>query len=87
MKMDAYSFGLLCLWILTIDEFGAGSLLNRLRSEVCPIDLAHKFVESLTGARKEDCLKLHQLFHLTLARDADERSGDFVKISQLFEYW
>ena len=86
MKMDAYSFGLLCLWILTIDEFGAGSLLNRLRSEVRPVDLAHSFVESSTDARKEDRLKLHQLFHLTLAHDPNERSGDFVKISQLFEY-
>ena len=87
MKMDAYSFGLLCLWILTFDELGAGSLLNRLRSEIGPIDLAHNLVESSTGASKEDCLKLHQLFHLTLAPDPDERSGDFIKISQLFECW
>ena len=86
MKMDAYSFGLLCLWILTIDEFGAGGLLNMLRSEVRAIDLALNFVESSADARKEDCLKLHHLFHLTLAHDPDERSGDFVKISQLFEY-
>ena len=87
MKMDAYSFGLVCLWILTIFELGVGSLLNRLRSGIYALDLADNFVKSSIDASKEDCLKLRQLFHLTLAHDADERSGDFVKISQLFKYW
>lgn len=87
MKMDAYSFGLLCLWVLTIDKLGAGILLNRLRSEVCPSDLAHNLVKSSTGASKQNCLKLHQLFYLTLAHDSDVRIENFVKISQLFEYW
>ena len=84
MKMDAYSFGVLCLWIILIEKYGAGSLLDSLRSDNCPLDLAHQSVESSFGSTKEDRLKLHELFDLTLARSPDERSGDFVHLSRLF---
>lgn len=85
MKMDAYSFGVLCLWIITIEIIGADSLRDSLSTDISSLDLAHRLVDSSTGANQQERLLLHQLFNLTLQEDTESRCGDLVQILQLFE--
>ena len=85
MRMDAYSFGVLCLWIITVENTGADSLLDSLSTGINLLVLAHRLVDSSTGANQQERVILHKLFDLTLQEDTKSRCGDLVQILQLFE--
>jgi hypothetical protein len=84
MKMDAYSFGMLCLWVVFIEYFDSQSLLHVLKSGYQPLNLAHQLVRSSFGLAERHCIVLDQLFGLTLEEKPDDRSEDFVQIAACF---
>lgn len=77
MKMDAYSFGLLCLWLLfyagkcTIDKFH-----EELSSEDDKLEIARRKVDEVISA-EEVKGQLRRFFEKALAKEKVNREGDF----------
>ena len=94
-KMDAYSFGMLCLWLLFFSTQGegndegknGGSFRNALQRRGPALGLASVLVASETRFDKEGRENLRELFRLTLERDPLQRSSDFAKFASLLGRW
>lgn len=81
-KMDAYSFGLLCVWILfynTVDKKGQ-SFYEEVEEMPILID-SHLANASLPQQTKD---RLQTLFSLTLAKNSASRGFDFDYFLRLF---
>lgn len=82
--MDAYSFGLLCLWLL----FYAGKkamaeFKEELSLEEDKLEIARRKVEEASGddgLDREVKGRLRRLFERALAREKEDREGDFGEL-------
>jgi serine/threonine protein kinase len=87
MKMDAYSFGMLCLWLMFYNtiEYPDRNFLNDLESEdkLPPLALAHQLIMTTTGLDDKWQSNLRQVFNLTLVHDQGRRCSDFVHLLRL----
>ena len=86
MKMDVYSFGLVCLWLLFFNsEKSHNDFLTALHNQTNLLDLSH----SLARAEAEQlnstvCERINLLnfFDLALANDPRQRSFSFQELMQ-----
>lgn len=85
--MDAYSFGILCLWLIFYNskEYPDRNFLDDLESDdkLPALDLAHQLITTSTRLDDERRSSLDQVFNLILAGDQDERSSDFEQLLYL----
>lgn len=82
VKMDVYSFGMLCLWLLF---YHSGETAHRkfyedLKSEKATLILAHQLVIGMTDVSDEQRSNIHQLFDLSLAIDPAKRCSYFGEL-------
>jgi serine/threonine protein kinase len=85
MKMDAYSFGMLCLWLLFYNT--AGDVKHRFYDDLNletprPI-LASQHVKTAVSLGDQRRSNLHQLFERTLSNDPINRTADFTQLLDL----
>lgn len=85
MKMDMYSFGILCLWLLfyNTQENTTCDFYNHLNSAETASVLAHELIMAMGGLDDQRRCNLSQLFDLTLADNPAERSSDFNQLISL----
>lgn len=81
-NMDAYSFGMLCLWLIlymSLDspEAMVGQFENLSERSGDMYDAATSLIESHVGLQTPRKEKLDKLFSLTLINDPNCRSFDF----------
>jgi serine/threonine protein kinase len=87
MKMDVYSFGMLCLWLLfynTVEGNTTRDFYNHLNSMENVLVLAHQSIAAIAGLDDQRIHGFNQLFDLTLAKNPAERSLDFNQLIPLF---
>jgi serine/threonine protein kinase len=86
MKMDIYSFGMLCLWLLfyNTQENTTCDFYSHLNSAETVSVLAHELIIAMAGLNDQRRCNLSQLFDLTLADNPAERSSDFNQLISLF---
>jgi serine/threonine protein kinase len=86
MKMDIYSFGILCLWLLfyNAQEDMTCDFDNNPNSAKSVLDLAHQSIRAIAGLDDQRERNLTRLFDLTLANNPAERSSDFNQLIHLF---
>lgn len=81
MKMDVFSFGMLCLWLLfyTVSSSKETDFLHDLDrgSKPSALPLAHSHITAAVGMSEESRIDLHRFFQLTLAIEKDRRTLDF----------
>lgn len=84
MKMDIYSFGMLCLWLLfyNTQENTTRDFYSHLNSAERVSALAHELV-SIAGLDDQRRCNLNQLFDLTLANNPAERGSNFNQLISL----
>jgi serine/threonine protein kinase len=87
MKMDVYSFGLVCLWLLFFnsEKKSHNDFLTTLHNQPNLLDLSHSLVraeaEQLNSAVCET-IKLLNFFELALANDPRQRTSSFQDLMQ-----
>jgi serine/threonine protein kinase len=79
-KMDAYSFGMLCLWLLLFDFPGPLDLNTLRRRETDMIVLANELAERKADLNVLQRQNLSKIFSLTLSDKPDKRTLNFDKI-------
>lgn len=82
MKMDAYSLGMLCLWLLWLPCCGDGLDVDRefrknLDAHKEASDLAFELSRITVRMVDKDRDNIQQFFRLTLAKNRDERTSNF----------
>lgn len=86
MKMDVYSFGMLCMWLIFYNntEYPDRNFQIDLESEdkLSPLVLAHQLIMTTTGLGDERQGYLDQVFNLTLC-DPSGRCSDFDQLVHL----
>lgn len=83
-KLDAYSFGLLCAWILFYNTAAneKHDLYNDFEPEgAIPVPIGELLV--LRGFSQDQEDRLRKLFEISLAKDPAKRSWDFKQLIQL----
>lgn len=85
VKMDIYSFGMLCLWLLCFksQENTDNDFYGYLASARTLVDLAHEAITAMIGLEEQKRRDLSQLFDLTLAKKPAERSSNFNQLIPL----
>jgi serine/threonine protein kinase len=85
-KMDIYSFGILCFWLLLYNaqEDTTCDFDDNLNSSKSILDFAHQSITAIAGLDNQRKHNLTQLFDLTLANNPAERSSDFNQLIHLF---
>lgn len=85
IAMDAYSFGMLCLWALFSEneEYPNMAYLEQLKSEDKLPTLAHKLIATTAGLDLEQKENLNLLLSSTLVSNPDKRNLDFKRLLQL----
>jgi hypothetical protein len=87
MKMDVYSFGLVCLWLLFFnsEKKSHNDFLIALHNQTNLLDLSHSLVraeaEQLNSTTCES-INLLNFFDLALANDPRQRSFSFQDLMQ-----
>jgi len=86
MKMDMYSFGMLCLWLLfyNTQRNTTRDFYGDLNSAKTVSVLAHQSIIAMASLDDQKRYNLDQLFDLTLANNPAERSSDFNQLIRLF---
>ena len=82
-KMDAYSFGMLCMWLLCYNtKFKSDSSFRKDVEESCEkgMSLICQLLDHSEGLADEDRHGIHKLLSITLNQDPDERVSDFNKL-------
>ena len=81
MKMDVFSFGMLCLWLLfyTLSDNKETDFFHDLDwgNKRLALALAHSHITDAVGLSEESKIDLHRFFQLTLAIEKDMRTLDF----------
>lgn len=82
VKMDIYSFGLLCLWLLFYHggETERRNFYKDLKSEEETSTLAHQLIHETIFTDDDLRSNLHQLFDLSLAIDPAERCSNLGQL-------
>ena len=85
LKMDAYSFGMLCMWLLFYNIHGNDSsgFYEDTKSAQATLVLARKLTIEAVGSEAQQIQKLTRLFDSTLAIDPTDRSADFGALLRL----
>jgi len=94
-KMDAYSFGMLCLWLLYFSsEQDSGDYANSqhsffraLQRQGPALTLATRLIEEETRLEGDASNSLAELFRLTLDHNPLRRISDFSKFLDLLDCW
>lgn len=84
-KMDVYSFGLLCLWLLFYHgrETRHSRFYEDLKSEEATSTLAHVLIDESSDFSDEQRNNLRQLFDLSLTVDPAVRCLNFEQLRDL----
>ncbi|KAL9119337.1 MAG: hypothetical protein Q9187_004112 [Circinaria calcarea] len=85
LRMDVFSFGLLCLWILFYNcqkDIHAG-FENSIKPEERNLSFAQKSIVKLGELNDQEKSRLNRFFELTLAIDPQERSLDVWQLTKL----
>lgn len=87
MKMDVYSFGMLCFWLLFKENeaYPSQNDIRELKGNDRLRILAQQLVMKAAGLNEEKKSSLNRFFELTLIRDPDGRSQNFVQLLQLLD--
>ena len=82
IRMDVYSFGLLCLWLLFYhgEETERRNFYEDLGSGEETLNLAHQLVDETKITDDDVRSNLHKLFVLALALDPAERCSDLGQL-------
>ena len=82
IRMDVYSFGLLCLWLLFYhgEETESRDFYKDLESEEEKRMIAHQLVDEMRVTDEDLRRNLHQLFDLSLALDPSERCSNLGQV-------
>jgi hypothetical protein len=85
MKMDAFSFGTLCLWLLFYNTTGdtKHGFYNDLSSGTSRPILASQHVKKIAGLGDQKRSNLYQLFERTLCSNPIDRTEDFTQLLDL----
>ena len=85
IKMDVYSFGMLCLWCLFQDNEGypGRTSIEELKSNDTLRVLAQELIVVMTGLCDKQKRDLDRLFNLTLVRDPQGRAAKFTQLLPL----
>jgi serine/threonine protein kinase len=79
-KMDAYSFGMLCLWLLLFDFPGPLNLNTLRERDTDMIAFANELVKQKADLSVLQRQNLSKIFSLTLNDNPDKRTLDFDEI-------
>ena len=91
-KMDMYSFGMLCLWLLfynkssTTDRDFKKDLKDLENSRAKIVDHASGLVEATAYLKNRDRENIQIVLRLTLNQDPAERASNFSEILPLLSY-
>ncbi len=82
-KMDVYSFGMLCLWLLCYNTESKTD--HRFRQDFREssengMGSILEFLDGSKGLEDEDRHMVQKVFSITLARDPDQRSSSFNEL-------
>ncbi|OCK76319.1 TPR-like protein [Lepidopterella palustris CBS 459.81] len=85
VKMDIFSYGLLCLWILfqDVQDFPTMNDLEVIKGKKGLLDLSDRLIANAIGLCTMEKTNLGSFFRLTLAYDQDARTDDFSALIQL----
>ena len=85
LKMDVYSFGLLCIWLLfyNIHRNDTSGFYEDTKAEQSTLVLARRLVTEAVGLDAQQIHRLTRLFESTLASDPAGRSADFGGLLRL----
>jgi hypothetical protein len=85
MKMDAFSFGTLCLWLLFYNTPGDSKhrFYTDLKSGISRPVLASQYVKTTAGLEDQMRSNLYPLFERTLCSDPIDRTADFTQLLDL----
>ena len=78
-KMDVYSFGMLCFW-LVLFHFSSSLNLDTLRQNTDMMTVVNELVEQKADLNVLQRQNLSKLFSLTLSDNPDKRTLDFNEI-------
>ncbi len=78
-KTDAYSFGMLCFWLLLFD-FPGPLNLDTLRRNTDMMTVVNELVEQKADLNVSQRKNMSKLFSFTLNDDSNKRTLDFDKI-------
>lgn len=86
-KMEAYSFGMLCLWLLCYksNDSSAGRDFEKDMKDTSTKRLQHALglLEIVAGPSFQQKKDIRRLLSFTLAEDPTDRTSDFVEILRL----
>lgn len=85
-RMDAYSFGMLCLWLFFYNKSEDGDRnfrRDREDPQKDPLGQAYEFLEAETALDDRRKKKIQNIFRLTLAEDPTERTVEFTELLEL----
>jgi serine/threonine protein kinase len=87
IKMDVYSFGMLCLWFLFKETEGYPdqSDIDEAKLNDTLLALAQQLLMGTAGLNDKQQSNLSSFFNLTLVRDPNSRSKDFKQLLQLLD--
>ena len=79
-RMDIYSFGMLCLWILSSNNDEILVLLDKWKWEGKIRDEARRVTESLADLGAISKIELQKFFDLVLVAELEHRSSDLREL-------
>lgn len=79
-KMDTYSFGMLCFWLLLFDFPGPLNLNTLRQRHADMVTLANELAEQKANLNTSQRQDLNKIFSLTLSDSPDKRTLDFEEI-------
>ena len=85
-KMDAYSFGMLCLWLLFYNKATTRDAIFKQDIEGSPInpsDYASKLLRTTKDLETREKDDLQKVFRSTLTQNPAERTANFDELLQL----
>ncbi|MCJ1396427.1 hypothetical protein MMC18_009317 [Xylographa bjoerkii] len=84
-KMDVYSFGMLCLWLLcySFKNSVTRNFFLSIGSEATTLVYACKLVKTISGLNEQQRSSLAKLFNLTLPVEPARRASDFSQLVDL----
>ena len=84
-KMDAYAFGMLCLWLLFYNRLDQDRKFEKdmKGSQTSVLNHASDLIRALAVSENQNMDDIQELFRLTLAQDPAERASNFDTFLQL----
>ena len=84
-KMDAYSFGMLCLWLLFYNRLGQDCNFEKdiTGSQISVLNHASALIRATAVSENQNMDDIQEIFRLTLAQDPIDRASSFDTFLQL----